>query len=346
VSHWETLAALPLEVEGYTLDVLKGEHTFRGGMESATVLVTLHGGGLSGAGEEPGAMPEHRDVYVNAGPYLELAGSWTLGSFCVHLATLDQWRAAPAPWEMMERWRNWSFESAALDLALQQAEMSLAGALGLQPRPLTFVNSLGLGDPPSADTILRRIELYPTVGFKLDAEAGWTSEIVDVLAGTGMVRTIDFKGRYGLEVPSLDALRAMYELVLAAFPEAIFEDPHEELESLIPASRLSFDAPVARVADVRTSIVNIKPMRVGSLEPLFSLYEHCAANGIAMYGGGMGERGIARGQIELLAMLFHPDTPNDVAPTPFNDPEPPPGLPQSPLVPGTPPAGFRLTAQP
>ena len=111
---------------------------------------------------------------------------------------------------------------------------------------------------------------------------------------------------------------------------------------MIPADRLSFDAPIARASDVRTPTINVKPMRIGSLEPLFELYAHCDAHGVAMYGGGMGERGIARGQIELLAMLFHPDTPNDVAPSLFNEPEPPAGLPQSPLDPGSPPAGFRL----
>jgi hypothetical protein len=51
-----------------------------------------------------------------------------------------------------------------------------------------------------------------------------------------------------------------------------------------------------------------------------------------MYGGGMGELGIARGQIELLASLFHPDTPNDVAPRGYNAPEPSPGLPVSPMA--------------
>jgi hypothetical protein len=37
------------------------------------------------------------------------------------------------------------------------------------------------------------------------------------------------------------------------------------------------------------------------------------------YGGGMGELGIGRGQIELLAALFHADAPNDVAPSAYND---------------------------
>ena len=36
--------------------------------------------------------------------------------------------------------------------------------------------------------------------FKLDAAVTWTPEIVDALVGTGAVHTIDFKGRYGMEV--------------------------------------------------------------------------------------------------------------------------------------------------
>jgi len=49
-----------------------------------------------------------------------------------------------------------------------------------------------------------------------------------------------------------------------------------------------------------------------------------------MYGGGMGELGVGRGQIELLAALFHADAPNDVAPSAYNEEDPPGGLPTSP----------------
>ena len=44
-------------------------------------------------------------------------------------------------------------ESAALDLALRQAGRSLAEALGREPRPVTFVVSLRLGEPPSIDPV-------------------------------------------------------------------------------------------------------------------------------------------------------------------------------------------------
>ena len=55
----------------------------------------------------------------------------------------------------------------------------------------------------------------------------------------------------------------------------------------------------------------------------------------------MGELGVGRGQIQLLAALFHGDGPNDVAPSAFNAPDPPAGLPGSPLDPEPARTGFR-----
>ena len=51
------------------------------------------------------------------------------------------------------------------------------------------------------------------------------------------------------------------------------------------------------------------------------------------------ELGPGRAQIQLLASLFHPLAPNDVAPTGYNEPHRPGGLPESPLV-ITPRVGF------
>ena len=97
--------------------------------------------------------------------------------------------------------------------------------------------------------------------------------------------------------------------------------------------RVSLDAPIHRVGDIGpTRTINVKPSRIGGLRPLLEIYEFCSANGVAMYGGGMGELGIGRGQIELLAALFHADAPNDVAPSAFNAVELADGLPASPLV--------------
>ena len=86
---------------------------------------------------------------------------------------------------------------------------------------------------------------------------------------------------------------------------------------------------------------NIKPSRVGNLRDLFALYDACERRGYAMYGGGMGELGVGRGQIQLLAAIFSPDGPNDIAPPEFNALDPAAGLPTSPLDPDPAPIGFR-----
>jgi hypothetical protein len=186
--------------------------------------------------------------------------------------------------------------------------------------------------------------------FKIDASFLWDRALIDQLAATGAVRTVDFKGQYGMDAGTPEQMLALYTNVIECFPEALLEDPHdipEVIELLQPHQvRVSYDAPVTTAAAldntaIRCGAVNVKPSRIGGLEELFKVYARCGADGLPMYGGGMGELGVARGQIQLLASLFHPDTFNDVAPSAFNLPEPPPGIPGSPLVPLREISGFR-----
>ena len=109
---------------------------------------------------------------------------------------------------------------------------------------------------------------------------------------------------------------------------------------------MSYDAPIRDAQDIGATplaarIVNVKPSRIGSLRPLFEIYSRCARDRRPMYGGGMGELGVGRGQIQLLAALFHADAPNDVAPSAYNEDDPPGGLPRSPLEPRPDATGFR-----
>jgi hypothetical protein len=73
---------------------------------------------------------------------------------------------------------------------------------------------------------------------------------------------------------------------------------------------------------------------------LFDFYDASHREGIGLYGGGQFELGPGREQIQLLASLFHPDAPNDVAPAGYNTPEPVTGLLTSPLE-LSPVPGFR-----
>ena len=344
---WEKLRHLPLEIESYEVDRLSA--TFTHDFQRVTSLVRLIGGGHEGHSEDVSPFEGEDDTLHVLGPFLPLAGEWTLETFCDHLATLDQWPVAPR-FDMAKRWRNWAFEAAALDLALNQAGQSLHAALGQEPRGIRFVNSLGLGEPPAFDPIAVRLEHHPDVHFKLDVKPEWGEALTEQVAATDAVEVIDFKGRYGMEMGEKADLLAMYERVVAAFPDALLEDAHElpEVAELLAsqAGRISYDAPIARVADcdaqpLAPRAVNIKPCRVGDLRSLFALYAECDARGLVMYGGGMGEIGVGRHQIQLLASLFHPDGPNDTAPSGYNAQVPAPDLPSSPLPPDPAPTGFR-----
>jgi hypothetical protein len=110
------------------------------------------------------------------------------------------------------------------------------------------------------------------------------------------------------------------------------------------SDRITWDAPLHSLADVverNSKAINSKPSRFGPLQELMSVYDHCEREGIAIYGGGQGEQGVGRGQIEYLASLFHPDTPNAVAPSGYNDPAVPDGLPATPMDPVPAEVGFR-----
>jgi hypothetical protein len=131
----------------------------------------------------------------------------------------------------------------------------------------------------------------------------------------------------------------MYRRVAEGLPTAWLEDPAltDETEPVLEwhKDRLTWDAVIHSVEDIEMlpwppRTVNVKPSRFGSVERLFAAYDHCEERGIGAYGGGQWELGPGRGQIQLLASLFHSDTPNDVAPREFNL-EPQPGLPTSPL---------------
>jgi L-alanine-DL-glutamate epimerase-like enolase superfamily enzyme len=344
---WDRLSGLPVVIESYELERLSTTMAY--GFERVTTLIRLIGGGADGLGEDVTPYQEEAGTLHVLGPVLPLTGEWTLGSLCEHLAGLDQW-PVPPEWDVMRRWRNWGFESAALDLALNQAGRPLHEVLGREPAPLRFVNSLGLGDPPTFDPIRRRLEHHPELRFKVDATHEWTPELIDGVAATGAVEIVDFKGHYGLETGEGPALLDMYERVVEAFPDALLEDAHDlpEVTRLLEGQshRISYDAPIHSAADLDATplpprAVNIKPCRVGDLRSLLEVYAAVEERGLITYGGGMGELDVGRGQIQLLASIFHPDGPNDTAPGGYNADTPAADLPASPLPPAPAPTGFR-----
>jgi L-alanine-DL-glutamate epimerase-like enolase superfamily enzyme len=347
MSTFDAVAGLELEIDDYGLERLQRDVS--SAFTRVSTVITLRGGGHEGVGEDVTYDTPDQDLLQAAGPIQPLGGRWTIASFCDHIATLDLWPEPPQR-EPSILYRRWAYESAALDLALRQAGVPLHEVLGREPRPLNFVVSLRLGEPASIEPVRSRLEHYPTLRFKLDPTSDWTDGLVAELVDTGAVDSVDFKGLYTGTVVDQPADPALYRRVVEGFPDAWIEDPKltpETDEVLRPhRDRITWDANIHGIDDIEAlpfppRMVNVKPSRVGGLRQVFGTYDHCDAHGIGMYGGGQFELGPGRGQIQLLASLFHPDTPNDVAPSDYNDPNPAPGLPSSPLEPRPTPTGFR-----
>jgi hypothetical protein len=243
-------------------------------------------------------------------------------------------------------YRRWAFESAALDLALRQQGHTLHEALGRTPHPVRFVVSTGLGSDRA-----ERLRRLPGVRFKLDPTSDWDEALVADLVELDCVDVVDFKEAYTWREPGRAASADVYRLVVEALPEALIEDPdlgdHEKAAVLeTHRGRITWDAVIHSVEDVDAlpfppRTLNSKPSRFGSLRRLLDFYDACAQRGIRLYGGGQFELGPGRGQIQYLASLFHPDAPNDVAPSGYNRLPLPADLPRSPLPPAPDRIGFR-----
>ncbi len=347
---FDALADLPLEIEGYELQPLELQLP---GFERLSTVIHIWGGGEDGLGEDVTYDAVDHIAFQDAGPTLDVTGFAGLGEFCRMMAEEDTFPAEPQR-DVSRLYRRWAFESAALDLALRQAGVGLAEALGREARPVSFVCSMrlspGEGRPSSIGTLRRKLDRYPGLRFKLDPVNDWTDELIAQLAETGAVDSLDLKGFYRGTVVDVETDPELYAKLIEAFPDAWLEDPdvNDETRPILEPvrDRLTWDAPIHSIADIealpwKPRMVNVKPSRVGSLEQLCAVYDYCAAEGIGAYGGGQWELGVGRGQIQVLASLFHPETPNDTAPRGYNEPEPPAGLPVSPLEPQLSATGFR-----
>ena len=350
MSTFDLLADLPLEVDGYTLEGLQANVS--SGFERLSTVVHLTGGGLEGVGEDVVYDAEDHVALQRAGAVhaQALSGRFALGAFCELVDSLDLFPVAPQR-DVSRLYRRWTFHSAALDLALAQAGAPLHERLGREPRPVTFVVSIRLGEPPTLDPLERRLARYPSLRFKLDPTTSWTPELIGALVATGAVDSVDFKSLYTGTIVDQPPDPVLYQRVVDAFPNAWIEDPDvvtPETAAVLASEhhRITWDAPIHSIDDIEAlpfppRMVNLKPSRIGGLAKLCATYDYCAERGIQAYSGGQFELGPGRGQAQYLASLFHPDTPNDLAPAPFNEYDPPAGLPVSPLAPAPSPVGFR-----
>jgi hypothetical protein len=336
---YSRVAELPLRVDRCELLPLVRDTT--SGFTKVSTVVRLTGDGQEGQGEDiTWDQIDQIEQLRRAGDLSWLRGRRTFDEFSALLGLADLFPVDPIR-ERARDYRRWAFESAALDLALRQSGLSLGAAVGREARPVTFVRS---GQP---EPEWRR--LYPELRYKLDVADSWDEAFVAELRESGLVDVVDLKGLYEGDWVRATPSARLYRLVAQGLPDAWLEDPRLNDETgpvLEPhRDRITWDAAIHSAQDIDAlpfppRCLNSKPSRFGTVRSLFDFYDLCEARRIRIYGGGQFELGPGRSQVQHLAALFHPDSPNDVAPTEYNF-APAAGLPRSPLPPPSGNPGFR-----
>jgi hypothetical protein len=336
---YDRIASLPLLIDDVAYE--RQSQAVSSGFERVSTAIVMRGGGHEGRGEDICYTPADHDLLPAPGS-LGIEGTHTMATLAEQLDGRDLFTGDPGM-PASRDYRRWAFESAALDLALRQAGSTLGEVVGREPSPVRFVVS-------TREDVRDWLAVAPGLEFKVDPIPGeWDEAHMDALAATGRVRVCDLKAHYvGTPVDTVpDA--AFHKLIAERFPDAVLEDASLAPDVLAALAddvdRLSFDAPIHSLADVdalpvRLKHLNIKPSRFGPLSRLFECIDACLERTIELYGGGQFELGVGRGQIQEIASLFYPHTPNDVAPPGYNAPTPVAGLPQSPLSPPPRRAGF------
>jgi hypothetical protein len=282
---------------------------YPGGRPSS--VVRLSGGGHSGEGENVAFEPGEHERFVAT------VGAWFRSHACDRPLEVDS--ALP---ELPSPYERAALEAALIDLALRQANVTLAKLTGAERRSLGFVASLGTTENPRAAIAALRAARFEG-GLKLDADPGWSGAVLTSLGGVTGVEIVDFKRRG-------DA--AFARDLAALFPDARLEDPPDTwAPDVVSPARLARDATLLAETDVEAALargesVNLKAPRMGgplavlrSLElawrrdrsPTFTTAPPFEARA---YLGGMFEVGVGRTQAQTLAALYCPDAPNDLAP--------------------------------
>ena len=216
---------------------------------------------------------------------------------------------------------------------------------GASRRPIRFVSST------RAASLDDWLELYPTLRFKLDPTPDWTDEFTRALADRGDVDVVDLKGAYHGTVGRQPPDPELYRRVAEAFPEAWIEDPaldagdRRRARAAPRPHHLGRADPLLggrRGAAVHAALPQLASRRAsGRSSGCSSSTTAAPSTGSRSTAAASSSSASAAARSRLLAALFHPDGPNDVAPGGYNSPEPEPGLPVSPLTPNVEPGGFR-----
>jgi O-succinylbenzoate synthase len=206
-----------------------------------------------------------------------------------------------------------SLESALLDAQLRYEGQSLGGYLGAERERVDCGVSVGIAS--SLDRLLEEVSSYIDAGYrriKLKIEPGWDLEPVGLIRSTWphIPLQVDANQAYGRgdieHLAQLDRFDLLlneqpfdeHDLLAHAMLAAASETP-----VCLDESITSFQTARDAIAMKATTVINIKPGRVGGYLESVRIHDLCVEAGLPVWCGGMLETGIGRAANVALAAL-------------------------------------------
>jgi o-succinylbenzoate synthase len=217
-----------------------------------------------------------------------------------------------------------ALEMAVLDAELRASGTSFASYLGAAVDRVPSGVSVGIME--TLDDLVTAVGDYLDYGYrriKIKIKPGWDIEPVRVLReafGPDFALQVDANTAYGLG--DANHLRRLDEYNLLLIEQPLGEEDlrqHAELAKLVRTpicldeSIVSAQAAADAIALGATSVINIKPGRVGGYLEARRIHDICRAYGLPAWCGGMLETGIGRAANAALAALPGFTLPGDIS---------------------------------
>ncbi len=239
--------------------------------------------------------------------------------------TTDAARVAPA----LHRFKGHRMAKAALEMAVLDAELraegrSFARELGSVHDTVPCGVSVGIMD--SVPQLLDAVGGYLAEGYvriKLKIEPGWDVDVVRAVRerfGDDILLQVDANAAYTLRDARQLARLDAFDLLLIEQP--LDEDDllgHADLARIVKTpicldeSITSAQSASAAIRLGATSVVNVKPGRVGGYLEARRIHDVATAAGVPVWCGGMLESGVGRAANVALASLPGFTLPGDVS---------------------------------
>jgi O-succinylbenzoate synthase len=206
-----------------------------------------------------------------------------------------------------------ALETAVLDAQLKDQGISLAKYLGATKTKVECGVSVGIAN--NLDALVEEVKSYVDAGYrriKLKIEPGWDYEAVKTIRDLypDMSLQVDANQAYSRNDGKLLAKLDEFNLLLIEQPL----DEHDILGHALLAkevktpicldeSIISLQSAEDALALKATTVINIKPGRVGGYIESKKIHDLCVKNNIPVWCGGMLETGIGRAANLALAAL-------------------------------------------